>query len=223
MFDALIKVGGSLCRRPKLADLAVAWSQLAASHRLLWLPGGGDFADQVRAADARFGLGDSAAHWMAILAMEQTAHLLADLMPDAALVTSLPDAATACAARRPAVLAPFALLRQLDPLPHRWQVTSDSIAAWLAGYANIPRLILLKSVEGVYQAGAKDDPPKLAAQISPEALPGYNIVDEDFAGNLPPATDCWLLDGSRPERLAQLLRNGSAIGTRVTKNVKRKT
>ncbi|GAB4451422.1 MAG: amino acid kinase [Anaerolineae bacterium] len=223
MFDALIKVGGSLCRRPNLPDLAVAWSELSTRHRLLWLPGGGDFANQVRAADGRFGLGDSAAHWMAILAMEQTAHLLADLMPDAALVNSLPDAVAACANRRPAVLAPFVLLRQLDPLPHRWQVTSDSIAAWLAGFAGIPRLILLKSVEGVFLAGAEGDPPKLAAQISPQALPGYNIVDEDFAGNLPPNADCWLLDGSRPERLAQLLRNGSAIGTRITKNVKRKT
>lgn len=220
MFDALVKVGGSLCRQPELATWAIEWGQLARTHRLLWLPGGGAFADAVRVADARYHLSDSAAHWMAILAMDQTAHLLADLMPDAVLVDSLEKAAATCQSGKIVVLAPFALLRRLDPLPHRWQITSDSIAAWLAAYAKIHRLVLLKSVEGVYQADGAGHQPKLRAQISPQALRRYNIVDEAFTGTLSPATDCWLLDGSRPERLAQLLADGNTIGTQVIENVK---
>lgn len=216
MFDALVKVGGSLCRQPELVVYAAEWSRLSQSYRLLWLPGGGDFADQVRAVDARFNLSDSAAHWMAILAMDQTAHLLADLMPGAALVDSLKNAAAVCNSGKAAVLAPFALLRQLNPLPHRWQITSDSIAAWLASYGQIQRLVLLKSVAGVYQAGTPGNQPKLLTKISREALRRYNIVDEEFTGILSPVTDCWLLDGSQPERLVQLLAEGNTIGTWVT-------
>lgn len=219
MFDALIKVGGSLYHHPNLASVAAAWANLAQTHRLLFLPGGGPFADQVRTADARFTLSDDAAHWMAILAMDQYAYLLADLIPQAVITRNLVTAAAVSATGQTAMLAPSTLLLQLDPLPHSWQVTSDSIAVWLTGYAEIDLLVLLKSVAGVYQTGQDGESLRLLEQVSPQDLSRYKLVDSYFGPALPQATSCWLIDGGQPERLAELLRCGQTMGTQVIAGV----
>ncbi len=215
MFDALIKIGGSLYHKPELPSCALAWSKLAAEYRLLLLPGGGPFADQVRAADARFRLGDDTAHWMAILAMDQFAYLLADIIPEATLVHTLEKSMATCSGGQAAILAPSALLLQLDPLPHSWQISSDSIAAWLARYAGIQRLILLKSVAGIFQPDQGGKPSGLLPKVSRQRLIKSSVVDPGFAKTLAPATQCWILDGSQPERLANLLKYGRTTGTRV--------
>ena len=215
MFDAFIKVGGSLFDKSELQASAARWSMLAAQHRLLLLPGGGPFADQVRTADTRFNLSDSAAHWMAILSMDQYAYLLADLAPNAVLVRDLTTAAATCTAGHLAILAPSTLLLQLDPMPHSWQVTSDSIAAWLAAYAHIQLLILLKSVAGASPISLRENSGALIPRVPVQSLPGYNLVDPYFAQTLSAKTTCWILDGRRPERLAELLSHGSTVGTRI--------
>ena len=43
------------------------------------------------------------------------------------------------------VIAPLEWLRAADPLPHSWDITSDSIAAWLAEQLSAARLIVIKS------------------------------------------------------------------------------
>ena len=83
----MIKVGGSHGARPAvLRRLMQTLARQARRHFLVVVPGGGSFADEVRRADRRFALGESAAHWMAILAMDQYGHLLADLAPGSMLV-----------------------------------------------------------------------------------------------------------------------------------------
>ena len=42
------------------------------------------------------------------------------------------------------VLAPYRWLREADPLPHSWDVTSDSIAAWVARQVGACELVLVK-------------------------------------------------------------------------------
>jgi hypothetical protein len=48
------------------------------------------------------------------------------------------------AAGRIAVLAPARWMRAADVLPHSWEVTSDSIAAFIAGALGAEQLILIK-------------------------------------------------------------------------------
>jgi dihydroneopterin aldolase len=155
--DAVVKLGGGLLARASALDEALAAIVAAASgRRLVVVPGGGPFADAVRTADARFGLPDAAAHWMAVLAMDQYAHLLASRRSELALVRTADEAARAIDAGRVPVLAPAEWLRAADPLPHSWDVSSDSIAAWLAGALGARRLVLLKP-DGVRTgAGAVD-------------------------------------------------------------------
>ena len=140
--DVVVKIGGALLSQP--AQLDVVLAEVAAAPAVLVVPGGGPFADTVRDLDRSIVLGDDAAHWMAILGMDQYAHLLVG-RTNGVLVTRPEDVEAALLAIRVPVLAPYAWLRQHDPLPHSWDVTSDTIAAWFAGQLGASRLVLVKA------------------------------------------------------------------------------
>jgi len=141
----VVKVGGGLLAYPELLDATLENIVNAASERpTVIVPGGGPFADAVRNADRHLGLPDDSAHWMAILAMDQYAHLLASRHPSLTVAFSKHDIETAIGANRVAVLAPFRWLHEVDPLPHSWDVTSDSISAWIANTLGAKELVLVK-------------------------------------------------------------------------------
>jgi probable H4MPT-linked C1 transfer pathway protein len=143
--DAVFKMGGSLLAYPELLQSTLAAIiDDSTRHGVAIVPGGGPFADAVRDADRRLGLDDATAHWMAVLAMDEYAHLLVGLRAELALAFSARDAETHIASGRVPVIAPYRWLREADPLPHSWDVTSDSIAAWLASALGAARLVLVK-------------------------------------------------------------------------------
>lgn len=143
--DVVVKVGGSLlAHAPHLAAALAVIKAAARARHLLVVPGGGPFADAVRELDRRIGLSDDAAHWMAVLAMDQYAHVLGERLPDGVVVSDREEIVVALDAGRVPVLAPSQWLRDEDPLPHSWDVTSDSIAAWVAGEVGAHQLVLVK-------------------------------------------------------------------------------
>ncbi|MBI4519821.1 MAG: hypothetical protein HY701_03205 [Gemmatimonadetes bacterium] len=168
--EIVVKLGGGVLADAERFEAVLATISAAArAQRLLVVPGGGPFAGAVREVDRRLRLSDDAAHWMAVLAMDQYAHLVAARLAAAALVAGgaeeAPRAiAVALGEGRVPVLAPARWLREADPLPHSWDVTSDSIAAWIAGAVGARRLVLIK-------------PPQAA---------GDSLVDAYFARALPP-------------------------------------
>jgi 5-(aminomethyl)-3-furanmethanol phosphate kinase len=215
--DAVLKVGGSLWRRPsRIKRLMAALATLAPPHTLVVVPGGGTFADHVRRADRRFALDPSSSHWMAILAMDQSAYLLRHFAPRALLIRNPEEIAIG----RLNVLAPSGWLLRADPLPHSWGVTSDSIAAWVARALRAPLLILLKSVDGVPGASlARGGSARIRARATGQQL--GEIVDAHFARALSaPLLSCWIVNGARPERIATLLTTGRTYGTEVMSRVR---
>ena len=89
--ETVVKLGGGLLADAVRLDAVLARIAAAApSHRLLVVPGGGPFADAVREVDRRLRLSDDAAHWMAVLAMDQHAHLIAARLTGAVLVADGP-------------------------------------------------------------------------------------------------------------------------------------
>jgi aspartokinase-like uncharacterized kinase len=145
MIDVVVKVGGALLRdAAAYEDVVNALSTRDRTVRILVVPGGGPFADAVRVADRALAFGDDAAHWMAVLAMDQHAHVLASRAAESVVVADSDEIGAAIAERLLPVLAPYAWLRATDPLPHSWDVTSDSIAAWVAGRVGARRLVLIK-------------------------------------------------------------------------------
>lgn len=145
----VIKVGGGLLRDPTAFERVVAaLNAVETGHRILVVPGGGPFANAAREFDRRIPVGPDAGHWMAILGMEQYAHALAQRIARAQLVESKAEIAEALGQGRIPVLAPYRWLRSMDPLPHSWDVTSDSIAAWIADALGARRLVLIKPAAG---------------------------------------------------------------------------
>ncbi len=148
MKPVVVKIGGGLLRVTGALDkVCGAVATLRRRQAVVVVPGGGSLADAVRDLDRTVGLSADAAHWMAILAMDQYAHLLAERIPNGRLVEEPGAIAGTLGEGRTAVLAPSRWLRAADVLPHSWEVTSDSIAAFVAGALDAERLDLVKPTE----------------------------------------------------------------------------
>jgi 5-(aminomethyl)-3-furanmethanol phosphate kinase len=144
----VIKIGGGLIGVPGALEAVCATvGAMGRREAIVVVPGGGPFADVVRELDRSAGLSADAAHWMAILAMDQYAHMLAERIDGAALVEESGAIAGELAAGRVVVLAPSRWLRAADPLPHSWDATSDSVAAFVAGALDARRLVLVKPAD----------------------------------------------------------------------------
>ena len=181
--DCVIKVGGGVLARTDTFDAVMAEISLASREAALLVPGGGPFADTVRDIDRQVGLSDDAAHWMAILAMDQYAHLIASRLPSGEVVCGPDEIESALKRRRIPVLAPYQWMRDVDPLPHSWDVTSDSISAWVAGQVGAARLVLVK----------------------PSGASGPNVTDPCFDGVLPHHVKATIVPADRIAELAKAI------------------
>jgi len=209
----VVKVGGGLGRGAgddALRALCTTLGELGARHALLVVPGGAWFADAVREADRRFGLRATTSHRMAVLGMEQFGWLLSELIPGA---DRCADLARACAGRT-TVLLPAALA--LDALPASWGVTSDSIAAWVAGQAGAGRLVLVKEVDGLFAEWPPRGEPLARLTVAELAALRPGGVDEYLPTALENASfETWVVSGREPRRLTELLDRGTTVGTRI--------
>ncbi len=181
----VVKVGGGLLSRAGAFDrVTEALTAFTRGRRVLIVPGGGPFADAVRQMFKRIKIGEDAAHWMAVLSMDQYAYALAARIPGAVLLHEQADIAATIAAGRLPVLAPYRWLESADPLPHSWEVTSDSIAAWVAGALAARRLVLIKPARG--------DTKQLVDPLFLRTLPAtveHVIITADDLGQLDVALD----------------------------------
>jgi aspartokinase-like uncharacterized kinase len=219
----VVKVGGGLAREAgegALRTLCRTVGDAGTRHPLLVVPGGAAFADAVREHDNRFALRAVTAHRMSILAMEQFGWLLSDLIPGAVPSADLAAARGAAARGGTPILLPAALLDGA-PLPASWAVTSDSIAAWVAGAGQATRLVLIKPVAGLYRDWPADGEP--LARLSVGELAELRAtgraagVDRHLPEALRAAgVEAWVIDGREPARLVTLLDHGSTEGTLVT-------
>lgn len=168
---AVVKIGGSLLTWPELPERLEAFlsREESAGARLVLIVGGGPAADLVRTLDASHGLGDEAAHRLALRALDFTAELLAGLLPGSRVVRRLAEIPGIHRNGWRPILAPRVHLeeedeRRVDRLPFSWSVTTDSIAARVVEGLGGDRLVLLKSAsallgmsrEGAAAAGLVD-------------------------------------------------------------------
>ncbi len=172
MDAAVVKVGGSLAAYPeKLKALCAKLSEVSKKHKLIVVPGGGEFADTVRAIDKRFNLSPAVSHRMAILGMDQYGFLLSHLLPDSCVVTRLEKVQEPLDLGKLPVFLPSNFLLNKDPLENSWDVTSDSIAVYIAGQLHASRVLLVTDVDGVYTCDPKKfSDAKLISKLSAKEL-----------------------------------------------------
>ena len=178
----IVKVGGSLYNQiPDLAPILIA-----SDRPLFIIPGGGPFADLVR----QVRVNNDAAHWMAIAAMEQYGWFISSFGILTTDRIAVPLTTT--------ILLPYRCLRLTDILPHTWDVTSDTIAAWVAGTLHLD-LLLLKSIDGIFINGI------LQEQVT--GLVESDIVDPCFIPFVIKNTvKTTIINGSQPDRVEKYLK-----------------
>jgi 5-(aminomethyl)-3-furanmethanol phosphate kinase len=205
----VVKVGGGVGDEA-LPALCRTLGELGRRHPLLVVPGGARFADAVREADRRFGLRAATSHRMAILGMEQFGWLLSELIPGAERRADF----AGVEAGRTTVLLPAAL--PLDALPASWDVTSDSIAAWVAERVGAGGLVLVKDVDGLYADWPPRGEPLARLTVAELAALRTGGVDAHLPAVLERASfETWVISGRDPERLVELLDRGTTAGTRI--------
>ncbi len=215
------KLGGSLAEKPQRE----AWlDALAASTRpLILVPGGGPFAQAVRAAQSRMGFDDGAAHRMALLAMEQFGAIIEAHSRRFVAASSLREIKAAIAAESIPVWRPSELALAAADIPASWDATSDSLAAWLAGLVVASQIVLIKSCDvnppvslGELAAQGVVDPlfPRFAAEsgalvsiAGPAALRGAKTI---FSGGGAPGVEVAVEAPSFPNADARRVRHGAA-------------
>jgi len=219
--EAVLKVGGSLADDPaSLASLCQELSVLAKAHGILIVPGGGEFADTVREFDKTYSLSNMVAHKMAILAMDQYGFFLSDITPNSYVSHSLEEISNSVKGTLP-IFLPSKLMFREEPLEHSWDVTSDTIAAYIAGLLHAEKLILVSDVDGIFSEDPKKNvDAKLVEKLSAKKLLGWNkrtSVDKTLPKILLKANlDCYVVNGGYPERIKMILENKKTVCTHVT-------
>ncbi len=170
----------------------------AGGDKILIVPGGSIFADTVRRVSAS----QEASHWMAVLAMEQYGYYLGD-GNEIKLIDNL-DVEDGVS-----ILLPYTLVKKKDELPHTWDVTSDTIAAWVAHQLKA-RFIKVTDVDGIYLNGI------LQKELHASELAGIETcVDKELPRFLMEnSIKCEIINGNCPGRLINALR-GNIAGTLI--------
>jgi len=142
----VLKLGGSLLSKSILQE----WLTLAAEQgkgQVVIVPGGGVFADQVREMQQQWHYNDVIAHQMAVLAMHQMALLFQGLATELVLIDKIEKILPALQTHKVVVWLP--LMTELNALniPATWDVSSDTLAAYLGQQLAATQLVLVKSAE----------------------------------------------------------------------------
>jgi dihydroneopterin aldolase len=197
----IVKLGGSFAFSACLRDWIAAIATCAG--RVVIVPGGGPFADAVRAAQAQMGFGACAAHRMGLLAMEQYGCAIQSLHEKLSLADTTDSIRCGLDDSRIPVWLSSRMVLDAADIPQSWDVTSDSLAAWLAGKIGAERLLLIKHVEA------------MPGTIHASDLAARDIVDKAFANFLAASgTDAFVLGPNDHAAVARSLL-GEPVGIQI--------
>jgi dihydroneopterin aldolase len=197
----VVKLGGSFAFSAHLRDWIAALAR--CTGRAVIVPGGGPFADAVRAAQVQMGFDDLAAHRMALLATEQFGCAITTLHQALSLADSLDSIRRSLADDQVPVWLPTQMALAAADIPQCWDVTSDSLAAWLAGKIGAERVLLVKHIEPTRDAMRATD---LAAR---------DIVDKAFADFLAASRVPAFILGPKDHAMVDRSLRGEPAGARI--------
>lgn len=168
----VVKFGGSVAETPAFGPWISTLAGLLDAGIVI-VPGGGRFADAVRRAQAEHSFSDETGNAMALLAMEQYGRMLCGVEPALVPAASAAEIAEAVSRRQIPVWMPSRMLEGRPDVPATWDVTSDSLAAWLADAVGADSLTLIKSALPKIDApGGFDTAVLAAAGFVDPAFPG---------------------------------------------------
>lgn len=219
--EAVIKMGGSLAGYPvDLRKTCQILATIVQKHRVLVVPGGGKFADVVRRFDQIYNISNTISHKMAILAMDQFGLLLSHITPNSYTSYSLRGERKGMTKMLP-ILLPSKIIFRNNPLEHSWNVTSDTISAYIADLLRIRTLILATDVDGIFTEDPKrSNNAKLIREMSAKKMLAWKTATSTDK-TLPKILlktkiDCYVVNGRYPDRIRAILENEKSIFTHIT-------
>ena len=162
----VVKLGGSLLSHAALTQFLQLAKQYGKGQVVI-VPGGGVFADQVRITQQQWQYEDRTAHYMAILAMQQMALLFQGLCAGLVIVNNVEMIRSSMQQQNVVIWSPLSSELDAAGIPANWDITSDTLAAWLAVQLAIDHLILVKSAD-------------FSADSTIQHLSNLGIIDKAF-------------------------------------------
>ena len=198
----VVKIGGSLF--PNYAiDLA---NKLENTNSCIVL-GGGEFANLIRKYDDEINFTQETNHWTAIDCMDIIAQLVNDKVKSSKLAYSIDEVKQISDDGFTPIFVVSEFLKTEDPFECSWDVTSDSIAAYVSHLLNA-KLLIVTNVNGIYTQEPKEPGSTFISKIDATTLLTFQESSIDVM--LPSlllefGTDCYVVNGKYPERVLSLI------------------
>lgn len=211
----VVKIGGSLFpeHTQELCDKLTE-----SNEKIVLVSGGGSFANLLREYNTDYGYSDDVNHWSAIRCMDIIGELIADKNKNVEAINDIDSIEEVHNRGKIPLLLCYDILKNEDPLIHSWNVTSDSIACWLAYRINA-KLLILTNVEGIYKGNIFSNDKKLIESISAKEL---LIFEETCVDKCLPELlikynlDCFVMNGKSPERVLHHLNGNHTFNENYT-------
>ncbi|MCR5026501.1 MAG: delta 1-pyrroline-5-carboxylate synthetase [Methanobrevibacter sp.] len=169
--------------------------------------GGGEFANLIRRYDSSENFSSEATHYTAIDCMDIVSKLVCDKVDSAKLAYSLKEAEEIASKNLTPIFIVSEFLKNKDPFECSWDVTSDSIAAYVSNCLNA-NLLIVTNVNGIYTREPTEEGSKLISKIDAKKLLTFEESSIDLM--LPSlllefGTNCYVVNGMYPKRVLSLI------------------
>ena len=198
----VVKIGGSL-----FPDYAIDLAKKLENTSSLIILGGGEFANLIRKYDGEQNFSDEVNHWTAIDCMDIIAKLVNDKVKSARLAYSIDEIGEIAGEGFTPIFVVSEFLKAEDPFECSWDVTSDSIAAYVAHLLNA-NLLIVTNVNGIYTQEPTEKGSTFISKIDATTLLTFQESSIDVM--LPSlllrfGTDCYVVNGKYPERVLSII------------------
>ena len=193
----VVKIGGSL-----FPNYAIELAKQLENTGSVIILGGGEFANLIRKYDEEMDFSEQANHWTAIDCMDIIAKLVNDKVESAKLAYTINEVNEISDEGFTPIFIVSQFLREEDPFECSWDVTSDSIAAYVS------HLLNATNVNGIYTQEPKEPGSTFISKIDATTLLTFQESSIDVM--LPSlllefGSDCYVVNGKCPERVLSLI------------------
>ena len=173
----------------------------------LFVIGGGEFANLIRKYDRELEFSEDITHETAIDSMDILAKLLNDKLAFTEISHTIEEAESISDLNKIPIMICSDILKEKEPFVHSWDVTSDSIAAYVASLLDA-KLLIATNVNGIYTKDPSLSGAELIREIDVNELLSFDESSIDLM--LPTllieyGLDCYVVNGEYPERVLSIM------------------
>ena len=198
----VVKIGGSL-----FPDYAINLAEKLKNTGSVIILGGGEFANLIRKYNDDVNFSEETNHWAAIDCMDIIAKLVNDKVDSTKMAYSIEEVNAISDEGFTPIFVVSEFLKREDPFECSWDVTSDSIAAYVSHILNA-NLLIVTNVNGIYTQEPEEPGSTFISKIDATKLLTFQESSIDVM--LPSlllkfGSDCYVVNGKYPERVLSLI------------------